>query len=148
MTLAGDDGADSVEAMDTEAAPALESADAALVEAVSGGLTWIPFACYLGAWVVLAGVSAYFLYGASADEPARWLPQYVPLIWSGVGLVALGPILSVTVWLIARAGRPKSARRGLFASAMTRGALVAFFGVAIWIATLFVLELAAAGGVS
>jgi len=130
----------------TSAVSAPEAADAALVEAVSGGLTWIPFACYLALWVVLAGLSAYLLYGADAGQPARWLPVYAPLLWSGVGLTALGPILSIAVWLFARAGRPKALRRGLFASAMTRGALVAFFGVAIWIATLFVLELVASGG--
>jgi hypothetical protein len=123
-----------------------DSADAALVEAVEGGLTWIPFGAYLGLWVVLAGLSAYLLYGADADQPARWLPEYVPLLWSGVGLTALGPVLSAGVWAVARARRPKDARRGLFASAMTRGSLIAFFGVAIWIATLFVLELVAAGG--
>lgn len=126
----------------------LDPADAVFAEAVTGGLTWIPFAVYLGMWIVLAGLSAYLLYGASADQPARWMPAYVPLLWSGVALTALGPILSMAVWLVARSRRPKSGRRGLFASAMTRGALVAFFGVAIWVATLFVLELVAGGGAS
>ncbi len=130
----------------TPAAVVPDAADAALVEAVSGGLTWIPFACYLGLWIVLAGLSAYLLYGADAEQPARWMPEYVPLLWSGVGLTVFGPILSVTVWLVARVRRPKGARRGLFAAAMTRGALVAFFGVAIWVATLFVLEILATGG--
>lgn len=124
----------------------IDPADAVLVEAVSGGLTWIPFAAYLGLWIALAGLSAYLLYGATPDQPARWTAEYVPLLWSGVALTALGPVLSVTVWLIARVRRPKSERRGLFASAMTRGALAAFFGVAIWVATLFVLELVASGG--
>jgi len=128
--------------------PAPESPDAALVEGVVGGLTWIPFASYLGLWVVLVGASAYFLYGAAADQPARWMPEYVPLLWSGVGLTAFGPVLSLVVWLIARSKRPASARSGLFASAMTRGAVVAFFGVVIWIATLFALEVVATGGIS
>lgn len=126
--------------------PVNDLADAVLAEAVGGGLTWIPFASYLGLWIVLAGLSAYLLYGATPEQPARWMPEYVPLLWSGVALTALGPVLSTVVWLVARARRPKSERRGLFASAMTRGALVAFFGVAIWVATLFVLELVAAGG--
>jgi hypothetical protein len=128
------------------AQPAADSADAALVEGVSGGLTWIPFACYLGLWLVLSGLSAYLLHGASAEQPARWMPEYMPLVWGGVGLVALGPLLSLLVWLVARARRPKIARRGLLSSSMTRGALVAFFGVAIWLGTLFVLETLASGG--
>lgn len=135
------------EAETSRSAPrVIDPADAVLVEAVSGGLTWVPFAVYLGLWVVLAGLSAYLLYGATPDRPARWMSEYVPLLWSGVALTAVGPLLSVTVWLVARGRRSKSERRGLFASAMTRGALAAFFGVAIWIATLFVLELVASGG--
>lgn len=129
-----------------QSTPMIDAADAVFVEAVRGGLTWVPFAAYLGLWIVLAGTSAYLLYGASADQPARWMPEYVPLLWTGVGLTALGPVLSVIVWLFARLGRSKPERRGLFASAMTRGALAAFFGVAIWVATLFVLELVASGG--
>lgn len=126
--------------------PAAGAADATLVEGVVGGLTWIPFASYMGLWVALAGCTAYFLYGATAGEPARWTSVYVPLLWAGIALTAFGPMLSLGVWLVARTRRPKGARRGLFASAMTRGAIVAFFGVAIWVATLVVLELVAAGG--
>lgn len=127
-------------------APVPDAPDAALVEGVAGGLTWIPFAVYLGLWVVLAGLSAYLLAGATAEHPARWMPVYVPLLWSGIGLTAFGPLLSVIVWLFARAKRPKMGRRGLFAASMTRGSLVAFFGVVIWVATLFVLEVISGGG--
>lgn len=125
--------------------PAPSAPDAALVEGVSGGISWLPFAVYLGCWVILAGLSAYFLYDATPEQPARWMPEYVPLLWSGVALTALGPLLSLAVWLVARGRRAKGERRGLFSSAMTRGALVAFFGVAMWLGTLFVLELAVTG---
>lgn len=128
---------------ETDAVP--QAPEAALVEGVRGGLIWLPFALYLGLWVTLAGLSAYFLHGATLDEPARWLPEYEPLLWAGVSLTALGPVLSLAVWLVSRARRPKGERRGLFASAMTRGALVTFFGVLLWLGTLFVLELLATG---
>lgn len=127
------------------ATPPANAPDAALVEGVGGGLTWIPYAIYLGLWVVLAALSAYLLWDATPEQPARWMPEYVPLLWTGVALTALGPVLSVAVWVFARSGRPKMARRGLFASAMTRGAVVAFFGVVLWLGTLFVLDLMATG---
>lgn len=132
-------------APEPEADPVPQAPDAALVEAVRGGLTWVPFALYLLAWVALAGLSAYFFRDASPEQPARWMPEYEPLLWSAVGLTALGPVLSLAVWLVARARRPKAERRGLFSSAMTRGALVTFFGVLLWTGTLFVLELMASG---
>lgn len=146
---APESGAESAEepgdAEPAEKQPAVATPDAALVEGAGAGLSWIPFAAYLGLWVVLAGLSAYFLSGATPEQPARWLPQYVPLLWSGVGLTLLGPMLSFAVWLIARSGREKAERRGLFASAMTRGALVTFFGFALWVGTLYVLDLISSG---
>jgi len=126
-------------------APAPAEADAVFIEAAGGGLPWVPFALNLLLWVVLAGVSAYLLWGATADLPARWLPAYGPLMWSGVALTVLGPLMAIAVWLAARAGRPAGARHGLLASAMARGALVTLFGVVIWLATLYALDLHATG---
>lgn len=133
-----------------EPAPAPEpapepAADAAFIEAAGRGLPWIPFALYLLLWLVLAGASAYLLWGATADLPARWLPAYAPLMWSGVALTALGPVMVIAVWLAARASRPAGARHGLLASAMARGALGTLFGVIIWLATLYALDLHATG---
>lgn len=130
---------------DTTHVSAPEAPDAALVEGVSGGVTWIPFAVYLAGWIVLAGLSAYFLQGATPESPAQWMPAYEPLLWGGIGLTALGPLMSLGVWLVARAARPSEARRGLFSSVMTRGALATFFGVLIWVGTLYVLELLGSG---
>ena len=120
--------------------------DEGLAEAAGGGLTWIPYAVYLGLWIALAASSVWLLGDATADHPARWMEEYEPLVWAGLALAALGPVLSVTVWLVARARRPRGARAGLFASAMTRGAITAFFGVLIWIGTLWALEVRASQG--
>ena len=121
--------------------------DSALVEAVGGGLTWVPFAVYLGLWLALAGVTAYFFGEATSDQPARFMPEYPLVVWAGVALAAFGPVVSLVTWLVARSRRSAEARRGLFASALTRGALAAFFGVTIWIVTLTVLDILASGGV-
>ena len=134
---------------DTTGTPATiddSAPDAVLAEAVGGGLTWIPFALYLGAWVLLVGATTYLLWGATPEEPARWHPAYMPLVWTGVGLTAVGPVVSLAVWLVARSRRPKAARQGLFASAMTRGALAAFFGVLLWVAALYALDLSVMTG--
>jgi len=120
--------------------------DSALVEAVGGGLTWVPFAVYLGLWLALAGVTAYFFGEATPDLPARFMPEYPLVVWAGVALAALGPVVSLVTWLVARSRRSAETRRGLFASALTRGALAAFFGVTIWIVTLTVLDILASGG--
>ena len=120
--------------------------DAGLAEAAGGGLTWIPYAIYLGLWIGLAAASVWLLADATADHPARWMEPYEPLVWAGVALAALGPVLSVAVWLVARARRPRGARAGLFASAMMRGAVTAFFGAVIWIGTLSALEVRASQG--
>jgi len=120
--------------------PADAAADAALAEAVVGGLTWVPFALYLGCWIALSGASVYVLGQATPENPARWMPVYPSLVITGVALAAVGPAMSLAVWLVARSRRPAERRRGLLASALTRGALAAFFGAMVWIVTLYVLE--------
>ena len=138
---------DSITSEEPSTAPVVPTAaDAALVEAVGGGLTWVPFAIYLGVWIALAAASAYVLRAATAESPARWMPEYPTLLWAGVVLSAAGPILSFIVWLVARARRPEASRRGLLASSMTRGALAAAFGVLIWIGTLYAIELVTMNG--
>lgn len=123
-----------------------EAADGGLVEAVGRGLTWIPYAAYLGLWIILAGATAYLLRGASPEQPARWIPTYEPLVWAGVALVAVGPLLSLGVWLVARTRREPDQRQGLLTAAAVRGALTAFFGAVIWLVTLYVIEVVTLGG--
>lgn len=120
--------------------------DGALAEAVGGSLTWVPYAVYLGGWLALAIASAGLLSPATAEVPPRWLPAYEPLVYAGVALAALGPVLSCAVWLAARRHRAPSERRGLFVAALMRGAVTGFFGLIVWIATLYAIELHALRG--
>lgn len=135
-------GAPTVEPVGTEAD---EAADGGLVEAVGRGLTWIPYAAYLGLWVILAGATAYLLRGASPEQPARWIPAYELLVWAGVALVAAGPLLSLAVWMVARTRREPEQRRGLLTAAAVRGALTAFFGAVVWLVTLYIIEVVTLG---
>ncbi len=135
------------QAVSAEAPVVPLAADATLAEAVGGGLSWVPFAFYLGAWIVLAAASAYVLRDATAESPARWMPEYPLLLWAGVVLTAAGPVLSFIVWIVERGHHPDGSRRGLFASAMIRGALGAVFGVLIWVGTLYTIELVTMNGV-
>lgn len=122
--------------------------EVASADAAGGRVTWVPYALYLAAWLALAGASAYLLKDASPAGPARWMPAYPVVVWVGVGLTALGPLLSIGVWLVARKRRSAHERRGLLTTALIRGAVTAVFGVAVWAATIYVLELIAAGAFS
>ena len=103
-------------------------------------VTWTPFGLYLAAWVALAAASAYLLRGATAESPARWMPEYPGLLWVSIMLVGAGPVLSFVVWLVVRGKHADGHRQGLLASAMMRGALAAVLGVMIWFGTLYAIE--------
>ena len=119
---------------------------ATTTDASPAGLTWVPFAVYLTGWVALATATGYLLRGATAESPARWMPEYPILLWVGVGLVAAGPVVSLIVWLAARGRREAPARRGLLASSMLRGALMAVLGVAMWLGVLYTIEVVTVNG--
>jgi len=138
--------AEPVAAPEAEDALVASAPDAAFIEAPAGsGVSWLPFALYFGSWVALVGATAYLLQGATPESPARWMPAYRPIVIAGLALAVAGPVVSLVAWLVARNGTAVGDRRGLFASAFTRGALAAFSGALIWLACLFLLELVANG---
>lgn len=136
----------SSEDVPTQTAARQAGAEGALAEAVGGSLTWGPYAVYLALWLMLALASAALLWEATAEVPPRWLPAYEPLVYAGVVLAAIGPALSCVVWAVARRHRTPAGRRGLFVAAIMRGAVTGFFGLLIWIATLYALEMRALRG--
>ncbi|MBN2404893.1 MAG: hypothetical protein JXE06_04875 [Coriobacteriia bacterium] len=115
----------------------------AVEEAV--GISWTPFMAYLALWVVLCVAAVVLLRPAALDGGARWVPEYLYAVYAGLGMTALGPVLALVVWLVVRARREEDGRRGLFVSALVKGAVVTFTGVLLWIVALYILDALAMG---
>ncbi len=111
----------------------------------AAGISWTPFMAYLALWVVLCVAAVVLLRPAALDGGARWAPEYLYAVYAGLGMTAMGPVLALVVWLVVRARREKDARRGLFVSALVKGAVVTFTGVLLWIVALYILDALAAG---
>ncbi len=125
-----------------ESAPAAELAPAAEpAPEEPGSVSWVPFSAYLGLWVLLAVATFVVLRVPAASGGALWAPEYGLSVYGGVALTALGPILALVVWLVARAKSEPEHRRGLLVSALLRAAGAAFVGVVLWLIALYALDL-------
>ncbi|TDB38081.1 MAG: hypothetical protein D9V44_08545 [Actinobacteria bacterium] len=114
-------------------------------EGVPFSVSWVPFSVYLGLWVVLAVATVVLLRTPAAAGGALWAPEYALSVYGGVVLVALGPVLALVVWLIARSKAEPAHRTGLLTSALLRAAGATFIGVILWLVALYVLDLYRAG---
>ncbi len=106
---------------------------------------WWPFIILLLLWLALAGGAVALLREAAVAGEARWTREYDLIVTVGVVLTALGPLMSLGVWLIARIRADVEARAGLLVSALLRGAVVTTLGVALWVGALVVLDLLSNG---
>ncbi len=94
-------------------------------------LTW-PFLAYVGVWIVFAGAFTYLMRApAAAGDIMAW-PYYRYFVWGGIGLAVLGLVLILGVWLFARSRREPGDRAGQFTSALLKGSIAIFVGVALW----------------
>ncbi len=114
-------------------------------EEAPSSVSWVPFSLYLGLWVVLAVATVVLLRTPAAAGGALWAPEYALSVYGGVALVALGPILALVVWLVARAKAEPEHRTGLLTSALLRSAGATFVGVILWLVALYMLDLYRAG---
>ncbi len=145
----------------SEEQEALEPSDEEQPEAIAGALDeptpeepaeprvrlvpWWPFIILLLLWLALAGGAVALLREAAVAGEARWTREYDLIVTVGVVLTALGPLMSLGVWLIARIRADVEARAGLLVSALLRGAVVTTLGVALWVGALVVLDLLSNG---
>ncbi len=128
-----DDDADAVEALlDEEAAEGLlERPDRTLS---------VPFFVYDGVWLVFAIAMVVALRDAAVAGTLDTAPAYPMFVLLALILTVLGPLLAVFLWWLRRSQATKAERTGLLASALLRGALATFAGVAMWTIARVVLD--------
>jgi hypothetical protein len=115
--------------------PAPEPDPDSMVETVP---SW-PFASYLVLWLMFGAVIMWRFYEVAPETPLFDLADYRTMLVAGISLTALGPVLSLLVWLIAGV-RPGVRVGAAFVSAIFKGAITTFAGVLIWWATLILLD--------
>ncbi|MBE0416348.1 MAG: hypothetical protein IBX63_01105 [Coriobacteriia bacterium] len=99
-----------------------------------------PFLLYLMVWAGMAAATVVLLTGPdSAAVPVDDL-SYPTLLLVGLTLAACGPVLSLTVWLVARAQAAPECRGGLLTTALVRGSSATLFGVVAWWAALLLVD--------
>lgn len=95
---------------------------------------------YLLVWVALSSLTVMLLHGpASAAVPLE-NPTYPALLVAALVCVALGPLLSFSVWLIARSKAPADCRSGLLTTALVRGAAATLAGILMWWGALLIVD--------
>lgn len=103
-------------------------------------VAWWPFIVYGLLWLGLLGASYLLLTGAQTELPAFRQDAYPYLVLAGLVLTLLGPIMSLAVWLLGWFKAGKGDRGGLLTTALVRGALVTFLGVALWWGMLVLVD--------
>jgi len=127
-----------------EPAPAPESEAEPVPEAPAEAphsVSWVPFSVYLALWVTLAVATVLVLRTSAVAGGALWAPEYAFSVYGGIVLVALGPILALVVWLVARQKVEAGHRTGLLTSSFLRAAGATFIGVILWLVALNLLDL-------
>jgi len=120
------------------AAPEIVAAEVTLPSARYGA-PWWPFFIYLGLWAVVAGVGVWQLDLLPVEQVIYDSMTYRWLLFAGLVMAAMGPVLVLAVWLASRESE-KRQRHGLFTSALFKGAFFTMLGVMIWWGTLLAVD--------
>jgi hypothetical protein len=99
-----------------------------------------PFLLYLMAWAGLAATTIVLLSGPDSAAVPVDDPSYPILLLVGLTLAVCGPVLSLVVWVVARARAVPECRGGLLTTALVRGASATLFGVVAWWAALLLVD--------
>jgi hypothetical protein len=106
-------------------------------EVTAARAPWWPFLVCAGVWLVFAAGLAWIMKTPAASGNLFDSPYYRVFLYGGLALGVVGLLLVLIVWLVYRRRYPKGGRGGLFSSAMIKGALMIFIGVALWWAAYY-----------
>ena len=99
-----------------------------------------PFLVYLAVWTGLAGAAGWLLTQTPPGEAVYGSQLYASMVLAGLVLTMLGPAVIAAVWLAALVRSRGVSHAGLFTSALLKGALATFCGVALWWTMLVVVD--------
>lgn len=97
-----------------------------------------PFLLYMAAWLAFGGSLVWYLRSLPRTLAGFESLLYEPALYAGIALVALGPVVSLTTWLVIRVRG--TARSGAFAVSLMYGALATLGGVVVWWAALMAAD--------
>jgi len=103
-------------------------------------LPWWPFLAYLGVWVVSAGVAAWFLVDSPYPGSMVGSSAYPYVLRASLVLTAAGPVIALSVWIVAWAYAGRGRRKGLLSTSLLRGGVVTLLGVVVWWCMLIVVD--------
>lgn len=113
--------------------------DAAGLPTARYGAPWWPYFTYFLIWAAVAGVGVWQFQLLPAGQPIYEAFFYRWFLFAGLVLSALGPVLVLAVWLACRESENRQ-RRGLFTSALLKGAFFTLLGVIVWWGTLLAVD--------
>ena len=93
---------------------------------------WWPFLLYLAVWIGSALAAGWQLAHAAGGGILYGSVQYAYTVIAGLLLTLFGPAVTFLVWLVSWLSAKRGQRSGLLSSALVRGGLVTFAGVALW----------------
>jgi uncharacterized membrane protein YhaH (DUF805 family) len=100
-----------------------------------------PFITYVGIWLAAVVGAGWLLVSTTPAGVAVFATEtYRIVVLAGVGLTALGPILSLVVWLAVLAKTRGRSHAGALSGSLVRGALATLCGVALWWAMLLIVD--------
>jgi hypothetical protein len=101
---------------------------------------WWPFVAYFAVWALLAALAGYYLAQVPEQVALYETELYGYTVLGGLVLTAAGPLVILATWLATWWKRRGGSRTGLLSSALLKGALATFGGVAVWWGMLVIVD--------